>query len=74
MSGPLVMTAEDAECLSNFIKTLTSATIKTRVRVGAYGPIELRLPNKPDGSEGSVLAVRWDDDATQYVVDDRVGS
>lgn len=74
MSGPLVMSASDADSLANLLDALTKATVKTGVMLGAYGPFDVRLPDRPEGGDGSALSVRWDDDASAYVVDDRVGS
>lgn len=75
MSGPLRMTAHQADALGRFLAFLTKATLETGCQLAPYSPAQIQLPDVvQDGQNWSCLEFVWDNDIAEYRVDDQVGS
>ena len=68
MSGPLILNASDVQRLSDMLAAISAATRQHQIRLDAYGQLDLMVTNQ------TTVHVRWDVEAEQYVIDDRVGS
>lgn len=67
MSAQLKLTIADLRGLGAFLAAMTEATLEHGVRLDAYGRFQVRLGND------AVLAVVYDEDRAEYVIDDRNG-
>lgn len=75
MSGPLTMTAEQADALGRFLGFLTKATLETGCELTPYTVGQIRLPGTTDdGKQWNCLEFVWDPGLAQYRIDDRIGS
>lgn len=66
MSAPLTLTAEQLTDLAGALKVLSELYINTGVSITPYGNTDIRIGD-------STLSVAWDDDRSEYVIDDRNG-
>jgi hypothetical protein len=66
MSAPLELTINDLTSLGYFLGAITKATKDHGAKLCTYGPTEVQIGD-------STLAVNWDEDRGEYVVDDRNG-
>lgn len=67
MSAPLNLTPNQVAHLAEFMKATSRATAATGVRIEGYGAESLTVGDVTVG-------IRWDEDAREYVLDDRIGS
>lgn len=68
MSAPLKLTADQLRNLGRALDVLTSVRIDHGVSVTAYGSVDVMI------DDDCAVAIGWDDDVQQYVIDDQVGS
>lgn len=73
MSGPLTMTADQAEALGQFLRLITAATEKTGCTLQPYGNGAIELPG-PGAESIGILGFGWDAESSAYRIDDRIGS
>lgn len=66
MSAPLKLNADQLRHLSYALDRMSFLAKETGVRLDVHGRFEV-------GIEGNVLTIGWDEDAEQYVLDDRIG-
>ncbi|NUS54718.1 MAG: hypothetical protein HOV66_07630 [Streptomycetaceae bacterium] len=66
MSAPLRLTPGQVRALGDALDHFTVATRNTGVLLTAYGPVDVAIG-------GCTIRVSWDEDARQYVIDDRNG-
>ncbi|MFI5426098.1 hypothetical protein [Aeromicrobium sp. UC242_57] len=67
MSAPLNLTPTQVAHLAEFMKVASRATAGTGVRIEGYGAESLTVGDVTVG-------IRWDDDACEYTLNDRIGS
>lgn len=66
MSAPLRLNADQLDQVATALRTLTRMRDETTVTVAPQSLPEI-------GIGDNVLRIRWDEDAEQYVIDDRNG-
>lgn len=67
MSAPLKLTSADLNSLGCFLASISQATREHGVTLGPYSRTDVEI-------QGNTLAVAWDAERCEYVVDDRNGS
>lgn len=67
MSRPLKLTAWQMRHLAEALDAFTKVCGEHDVVIDAYGPVAVRV------GEDAVLQVSWDEERSQYIVDDRSG-
>lgn len=68
MSAPMVLTSDQLHDFARALEALTKIRCDHEVDVAAYGgTTEVRV------GDDTVIAIRWDEERGEYVVDDRNG-
>lgn len=67
MSAPMILTSKQLDGLARALEELTAIRHNYGVRIAVYSTTDIAIGD-------TTVAIGWDDDLDQYVIDDRNGS